>query len=78
MHVDDCGEAYVALAEHPWRRDIGGECFNISSYRFETLEEIAEALVKEYGIKELKWGPISEGRADQAFSRSKSKSPLAL
>ena len=78
MHVDDCGDAYVALAEHPRRGDIGGECFNISSYRFETLEEIAETLVKEYGIKELKWGPIPEGRADEAFLRSKSKSPLAL
>jgi nucleoside-diphosphate-sugar epimerase len=74
MHVDDCGEAYVALAEHPRREDVGDECFNISSYRFETLEEIAEALVEEYGVKELKWGPVPEGRADEVFLRSKSKS----
>jgi len=51
LHVDSCGEAYVALAEHPDRNLVKGQCYNISSYRFETLEEIAEALAKEYEIE---------------------------
>jgi nucleoside-diphosphate-sugar epimerase len=53
LHVDDCGDAYVALAETGLkdRKSVSGECFNISSYRYETLQEIAEALVKEYGIE---------------------------
>ena len=78
MHVDDCSDAYVALAEHVRIEDVAGECFNISSYRFETLEEIAEALVKEYEIEELKWGPVPNGRADEQFLRSKLKSALIL
>ncbi|KAH8685858.1 hypothetical protein BGZ60DRAFT_477511 [Tricladium varicosporioides] len=48
-HVDDCGDAYVALALAP-RSKVAGECFNISSYRYETLGEISEALVEEYGV----------------------------
>jgi nucleoside-diphosphate-sugar epimerase len=53
IHVDDCGDAYVALVESGLeeRSKFGGECFNISSHRYETLEEIAHALVKEYGIQ---------------------------
>ncbi|KAH6674222.1 hypothetical protein B0J14DRAFT_589551 [Halenospora varia] len=50
-HVDDCGDSYVSLALAP-REKVKGECFNISSYRYETLDEISEALVKEYGIKD--------------------------
>ena len=50
MHVDDCAEAYVALAEHPHRAVIRGQCYNIAAYRYETLDEIAKALVKEYDI----------------------------
>jgi nucleoside-diphosphate-sugar epimerase len=54
LHVDDCGDAYVALVEMGLkeRSTFRGECFNISSYRYETLEEIAHALVKEYGIQD--------------------------
>lgn len=71
MHVDDCGDAYVALAQDGVREKVCGECFNISSWRFETLEELANSLVREYGIKEVKWGRVPEGRADMAFERSK-------
>jgi nucleoside-diphosphate-sugar epimerase len=53
MHVDDCGDAYVALIELGLkeRSKFRGECFNISSYRYETLEEIADGMVREYGIE---------------------------
>ncbi|EHL03499.1 NAD(P)-binding Rossmann-fold containing protein [Glarea lozoyensis ATCC 20868] len=53
MHVDDCGDAYVALVELGLkeRSKFRGECFNISSYRYETLEETADGLVREYGIE---------------------------
>ncbi|TVY80904.1 hypothetical protein LSUE1_G003041, partial [Lachnellula suecica] len=46
MHVDDCGDAYVALAEHYLSKpgDVAGECFNISASKYETLEDIAGAL----------------------------------
>jgi nucleoside-diphosphate-sugar epimerase len=53
MHVDDCGDCYVTLVESGLndRSKFRGECFNMSSYRYETLEEIADALVEEYGIE---------------------------
>ncbi|KAE8419139.1 hypothetical protein BDV36DRAFT_308169 [Aspergillus pseudocaelatus] len=50
LHVDDCGDAYVAIAEHPRREEVEGEIFNISSRRYETVDEIAKNLVVEYGI----------------------------
>ena len=50
-HVDDCAEAYVAIAEHADRNVVKGQCYNISGRRYETLEEVANALVQEYNIK---------------------------
>ncbi|RDW65703.1 NAD-dependent epimerase/dehydratase family protein [Aspergillus mulundensis] len=46
LHVDDCADAYVALAAHPRRAEI----FNISAREYETVGKIAEALVGEYGL----------------------------
>ncbi|KAM5347168.1 hypothetical protein ACJ41O_010173 [Fusarium nematophilum] len=64
-HVDDCAEAYVALAEHPDRADIGGQAFNVSSYRYETLREVASSFAAEYGFKEgVEFVPVSEAEAD--------------
>lgn len=48
-HVDDCAEAYVAIAEAD-RDMVKGQCYNISGHRYETLEEVANALVGEYKI----------------------------
>ncbi|KAF9767273.1 hypothetical protein IL306_000183 [Fusarium sp. DS 682] len=60
-HVDDCGEAYVSLAEHGDRRAVGGHLFNISGYRYETLDEVAAAVAKEYGFeKGVQIVPASE------------------
>lgn len=50
LHVDDCAGAFVALARAENRERIKGSLFNISGSRYETLGEIGEALVKEYGI----------------------------
>ncbi|MBE3050386.1 NAD(P)-dependent oxidoreductase [Candidatus Bathyarchaeota archaeon] len=50
IHVDDCADAYVALAEHPERGDIEGQVFNISAHRYETVEEVCQALLREYGV----------------------------
>ncbi|KAM0260143.1 hypothetical protein ACHAQJ_002908 [Trichoderma viride] len=50
-HVDDCGLAYLALAEHPERSAIARRAFNISGYRYETAREVGTALAKEYGFK---------------------------
>lgn len=50
-HVDDCAEAYVAIAECGDRDVVKGQCYNISGHRYETLAEVANALVKEYGIR---------------------------
>lgn len=47
LHVDDCADAYVSLAEHD-RAAVAGQVFNISSHRYETVHEIGEALAKEY------------------------------
>jgi len=71
MHVDDCGDAYAALAEHYLVRpkEVAGQCFNISATEYETLEDIAAALVKEYGISGgVKWGNENgEGPATNAM-----------
>ena len=50
-HVDDCAEAYVAIAEAD-RKTVKGQCYNVSGRRYETLEEVANALVEEYKIRE--------------------------
>ncbi|KAH8664572.1 NAD dependent epimerase/dehydratase [Xylariales sp. PMI_506] len=51
LHVDDCGDAYVALAAHPRREEeIAGQIFNISAHRYETVDEICRALAVEYGL----------------------------
>ncbi|KAH8885603.1 NAD(P)-binding protein [Thozetella sp. PMI_491] len=51
LHVDDCGDAYVAIAGHPKREEVKSEVFNISAGRYETIEGIASALAVEYGIE---------------------------
>lgn len=50
LHVDDCGEAYVAIASHPHREQIEGQVFNMSAHRYETVDEVMKALAREYGI----------------------------
>ncbi|KAJ9142973.1 NAD dependent epimerase/dehydratase [Pleurostoma richardsiae] len=55
MHVDDCGDAYVALASHPDRVEVEGQVFNISARRYETVDEIVKALVAEYHLPGLKY-----------------------
>jgi nucleoside-diphosphate-sugar epimerase len=50
LHVDDCADAYVAIASHPRLTEVWGQVFNISARRYETVGEIARALIKEYGI----------------------------
>ncbi|KAF4469515.1 hypothetical protein FALBO_3606 [Fusarium albosuccineum] len=60
-HVDDCAEAYVALAEHPDRAVISGQYFNISGYRYETAKEVTSAIAQEYGFKGgVEFVPASE------------------
>jgi len=51
LHADSCGVAYVALAEHPDKNLVTSQCYNISSQSYEILDEIAKALVTEYGIQ---------------------------
>ncbi|EFQ35781.1 NAD dependent epimerase/dehydratase [Colletotrichum graminicola] len=51
LHVDDCAEAYVAIAAHPNRAEVEGQAFNISAQRYETVDEVARALAVEYGIQ---------------------------
>ncbi|KAI1209327.1 NAD(P)-binding protein [Annulohypoxylon truncatum] len=50
-HIDDCAEAYLALAEHVDRTAVAGQCFNISAHRYDTLSSVAKALEVEYGLK---------------------------
>ncbi|KAF5551571.1 hypothetical protein FNAPI_7406 [Fusarium napiforme] len=60
-HVDDCGEAYLSLAELDDRRAVGGQFFNVSGYRYETLKEVAEAVAEEYRFaKGVQFVPASE------------------
>lgn len=50
LHVDDCAEAYVRLADHPAREDVAGQAFNISNASYETVEQVCQALAKAYGL----------------------------
>lgn len=52
LHVDDCAEAYVSLAEHEDRSAVAGQCYNISASKYETAEQVLEATAKEYGFSE--------------------------
>ncbi|KAI0593656.1 NAD(P)-binding protein [Biscogniauxia sp. FL1348] len=70
-HVDDCGEAYVALATHADRGQVAGQCFNVSGRRYETLGELLGALGSAYGISfssmlgdVILAGPPQEGEAE--------------
>ncbi|KAI0109232.1 NAD(P)-binding protein [Nemania sp. FL0031] len=64
-HIDDCADAYVALAEHPVRAEVHGECFNISGYRYETVSDILVALAKEYGVEGgITTAPLAEVRPE--------------
>jgi nucleoside-diphosphate-sugar epimerase len=50
LHVDDCGDAYVSLAEHPNRAEVAQQAFNISNDMYETAQEVGDALAKSYGL----------------------------
>ncbi|KAJ4390166.1 hypothetical protein N0V93_007640 [Gnomoniopsis smithogilvyi] len=50
LHVDDCGDAYVAIASHPRPTEVKGQVFNISARRYETVAQLGQALVSEYNI----------------------------
>lgn len=51
VDVDDCAEAYVALAEHPRREEVAQQAFNISHASYETAGQVGEALASAYGLK---------------------------
>lgn len=52
LHIDDCGDAYVAIASSHRKDgdDVAGQVFNISASRYETVDAVAKALAAEYGI----------------------------
>lgn len=64
LHVDDCAEAYVALAEHPYREEVSHQAFNISNTRYETAEEIGMALAKSYHLNLNLLAPEAEMNLD--------------
>ncbi|KAL1878538.1 hypothetical protein VTK73DRAFT_7879 [Phialemonium thermophilum] len=65
VHVDDCGDAYVALASHPNRNEVEGQVFNISARRYETVDEVLNSLAAEYGIPEIKYVDPSDPSAQE-------------
>lgn len=64
LHIDDCADAYVALAEHPHRNDISNEAFNISNKCYETAEQVAKALAHAYRLEVEFSIPQSEMQLD--------------
>ncbi|KAF7554081.1 hypothetical protein G7Z17_g3183 [Cylindrodendrum hubeiense] len=50
LHVDDCGEAYLALGLSGDRGAVAGQSFNISAGRYETAHSVLQALAAEYQI----------------------------
>ena len=52
VHVDDCAEAYLAIAEHQDRKQVAGEIFNISAgEKYETLQAFACALQETFELE---------------------------
>lgn len=70
LHVDDCAEAYVALAEHARREDVAGQAFNISNATYETARQIGEALASSYGLQ------LEFDASPEAAVAAAAKSPL--
>jgi nucleoside-diphosphate-sugar epimerase len=62
LHVDDCGDAYVSLAEHPRRDEVVGHAFNISNARYETAQQIGDALARAYGLTLAFEAPTGDGQ----------------
>lgn len=50
FHVDDCGEAYVALAELADRSRIAGRVLNVGGRGYMTTGQLLDALAREYEI----------------------------
>ncbi|KXH68870.1 NAD dependent epimerase/dehydratase [Colletotrichum salicis] len=71
LHVDDCGDAYVAIASHPKVSEIDGQAFNISAQSYETLDKVAKALAKEYQVKNgLKYIDEADAKEDEIWPPS--------
>jgi nucleoside-diphosphate-sugar epimerase len=72
LHVDDCADAYVALAEHPKRNEIAGEAFNISNTMYETAQQVGEALAKSCGLTVEFVTPVEKTTAQAVHSSAHS------
>lgn len=55
IHVDDCAEAYVALAEHPNRQEVVKQAFNVSGREYETVNQVCKAIAESYNLT-LRYG----------------------
>lgn len=66
-HVDDCAEAYLALAEHPDRDAVANQAYNISNRRYETAREIGEALARSYGLLLAFEPPAAQHQEDERY-----------
>lgn len=51
MHVDDCGEAYVALAECGDRRGVSGQCLISLLVRTKRLMIFCRSWVRSMGLR---------------------------
>jgi len=72
INVDDCGEAYLAIAECQYRKQIAGEVFNISpGQKYETLSQIGSALEKACQLKDgVECAPQQLSHANVVFAWS--------
>lgn len=60
LHVDDCAQAYVMLAEYSDRQKIVQQAYNISNQHYETAQQIGEALAASYDLELEFEAPIDE------------------
>jgi nucleoside-diphosphate-sugar epimerase len=60
LHVDDCAEAYVMLAEHPNRAEVAQQAFNISNTKYEIARDVADAFAKSYDLTVTFVAPAAE------------------
>lgn len=50
-HVDDCAEAFLAIAGAE-RKLVAGQTYDITSHCYETIDDVAKAAVDAYGIED--------------------------
>jgi CDP-glucose 4,6-dehydratase len=79
IYVEDVVDAYLSLAEHAERGDVGGQAFNFSPERQMSVLELVQMILEAMGREDLKPVILNTAKAeikDQYLDASKARSVL--